>query len=155
MEVITIKPHHLLDIFKLYGKGVGHFTPDLNYEHDFYRIANLVLNNPHAAIKLVVGLDDICQPCKFNVGGKCIDSVPDMDGEFLAKENWNKEIDTRILKYLGVEPGFETTVLDYCVLVLKKIDNDAVLDIWRERPKAESISRATNLFKGLKKFVSA
>ena len=37
-KVIVIKPHHLLDIFKLYGKGIENFIPDKNYNHNFYLI---------------------------------------------------------------------------------------------------------------------
>lgn len=33
---LVIKPHHLLDIFKLYGRGVETFVPDDKYKHDFY-----------------------------------------------------------------------------------------------------------------------
>ena len=38
---IVIKPHHLLDIFKLYGKGIENFVPDKNYNHNFYFIGNV------------------------------------------------------------------------------------------------------------------
>lgn len=44
MEDIIIKPHHLLDILKLYGKGIEKFVPDINHEHDFYKIANMIVS---------------------------------------------------------------------------------------------------------------
>lgn len=46
MEKITIKPHHFMDIIKLYGTGIERFVPDQKRGHDFYRIANLIVQNP-------------------------------------------------------------------------------------------------------------
>ena len=40
---ITIKPHHFLDIIKLYGNGLEKFVPDKNYGHDFYKVGNIIL----------------------------------------------------------------------------------------------------------------
>ncbi len=44
METITIKPHHFMDIIKLYGAGIESFVPDEKLGHDFYRIGNLRLS---------------------------------------------------------------------------------------------------------------
>ena len=43
--MIVIKPHHLIDIMKLYGAGVEHFVPDELYQHDFYKVANHIIEN--------------------------------------------------------------------------------------------------------------
>ncbi len=41
---LLLKPHHFLDIMKLYGAGVNYFTPDLRYGHDFYRVWNKTID---------------------------------------------------------------------------------------------------------------
>lgn len=32
---MVIKPHHFMDIIKLYGGGIQVFVPDTDYGHDF------------------------------------------------------------------------------------------------------------------------
>lgn len=49
--MIKIKPHHFIDIIKLYGKGVNKFIPDMNYKHDFYSVANEIISNHNAIIQ--------------------------------------------------------------------------------------------------------
>ena len=49
MEKITIKPHHFMDIIKLYGSGLEVFVPDEKIGHDFYKLdinklSNITLN---------------------------------------------------------------------------------------------------------------
>ena len=56
-NVIVIKPHHLLDIFKLYGKGIENFIPDKNYNHNFYLIGNAVIRNEVNKIRFTYSYD--------------------------------------------------------------------------------------------------
>jgi hypothetical protein len=44
--LIRIKPHHFLDIIKLYGRGIEKFVPDQDYHHHFYAVANEIIKNP-------------------------------------------------------------------------------------------------------------
>ena len=39
-DEIIIKPHHFIDIIKLYGAGIERFVPDEPMGHDFYKVAN-------------------------------------------------------------------------------------------------------------------
>ena len=39
MNSILIKPHHFIDIIKLYGSGIDRFVPDEKMGHDFYKVA--------------------------------------------------------------------------------------------------------------------
>ena len=43
MEEILIKPHHFVDIIKLYGSGIEVFVPDEKMGHDFYKVANEII----------------------------------------------------------------------------------------------------------------
>ena len=38
MNSILIKPHHFIDIIKLYGSGIDRFVPDEKMGHDFIRL---------------------------------------------------------------------------------------------------------------------
>lgn len=62
--MIKIKPHHFMDIIKLYGSGLNEFIPDQVYQHDFYLVANEIVNNHQVELTLTDGEDDICRPCK-------------------------------------------------------------------------------------------
>ncbi len=57
---MVIKPHHFMDIIKLYGGGIQVFVPDTDYGHDFYRAANEIIGNHRIQIKVTSGADDIC-----------------------------------------------------------------------------------------------
>ena len=37
VDEIIIKPHHFIDIIKLYGAGIERFIPDEPMGHDFYK----------------------------------------------------------------------------------------------------------------------
>ena len=52
MNSILIKPHHFIDIIKLYGSGIDRFVPDEKMGHDFYKVANEIIENPTVDLKL-------------------------------------------------------------------------------------------------------
>ena len=57
MDSILIKPHHFIDIIKLYGSGIDRFVPDEKMGHDFYKVANEIIDNPSVGLKLTIGGD--------------------------------------------------------------------------------------------------
>lgn len=97
--MITIKPHHFIDIIKLYGAGIGTFVPDTAYQHDFYRIANEIIGNMDTVLQLTVYGDDICKPCNRYNGKECTDPLDCIQG-FCRKETYNQTLDTRLLTLL-------------------------------------------------------
>lgn len=70
----TIKPHHFLDMIKLHGAGLEVFVPDEKMGHDFYRVANEIMQNPQVELTLTIGGDDVCKPCRF-YREHCTDAV--------------------------------------------------------------------------------
>jgi len=148
---IFLKPHHFLDIIKLYGSGVEKFKPDKKYGHDFYKVGNLILKNPNVIICLTVKADDICNPCKFLKRGRCTDLVTESLG-YSLKQNWNEAIDKRILKTLGLEEGGQLTAIKFCQLAKEKLRAADIRKIWRERPAEEVKSRIKNLMSGLERY---
>ena len=149
---IFLKPHHFLDILKLYGTGLEKFIPDKKYGHDFYKIGNIILKNPLAIIRLTTGVDDICKPCYFLKNNKCINK---MQNYFVypSKQEWNKIIDERILKKLNLKKGHEASTINFCKYIQKKLTRNDIIDIWKERPRDEVEKRIKYLLAGLNKYI--
>lgn len=82
MEPVTIKPHRFMDIIKLYGGGLERFVPDPAMGHDFYRIGNLVLENPELPLRLTTEGDDICKPCKYYAADALPSAAPAAFSDF-------------------------------------------------------------------------
>jgi len=137
--MITIRPHHFLDIIKLYGSGLEKFVPDREFGHDFWRVGNLILENHQVELKLVVGADDICKPCKFLKKGNCLDG---------KKQVWNKVIDERILEKLGFEKNAKIKAIDFASKAKKLLRKRDIFEIWKERPFQETEKRAVFLLRG-------
>lgn len=94
---ITIKPHHLLDIFKSYGKGIEKFVPDEKYNHNFYFIGNAVIDNEIDNVEFTFGFDDICKPCNYLKENICIDEFYYNDNVY-QKNNYNEKLDIRLIR---------------------------------------------------------
>jgi hypothetical protein len=154
MKVISIKPHHLLDIIKLYGAGLNHFVPDPSHQHDFYRVGNIALKNPNTIVMFTIGNDAICTPCKFNQNHYCMDVVANNPSKFQSKDVWNKTIDKRLMKILGINENDQMTIHEYCQLAFTRLNPGNIKEIWKERPDKETANRTALLLKGLKKYLS-
>lgn len=150
-SAIVIKPHHFLDIIKLYGSGINVFVPDKEYGHDFYRVGNIILKNKKTSLVLTLNGDDICQPCKYFENGKCIDTSGN-DKHYNSKEEWNKIIDTKLFDQLGLKEGQRITALHLCWIVNDKLRN--VYEIWEGEPPKKTKNRKKNLFEGVYKYIN-
>ena len=87
MNSILIKPHHFIDIIKLYGSGIDRFVPDEKMGHDFYKVANEIIENPSIDLKLTIDGDDICKPCK-KYHEQCVDPLTHIQG-YTSKDVYN------------------------------------------------------------------
>ena len=150
-KLILVKPHHVLDIIKLYGAGYKKFVPDPAYGHDFFRVGNTILQKPNQKIKLTIKADDMCKPCKFNKNGSCADVVTNSKG-FTSKQEWNKTIDTRLFSLFSFKEGDKMTVKEFYIRAKEKLTKKAIEKIWKERPKSETIRRVALLQKGLEDY---
>lgn len=151
MKEIKIKPHHLLDIIKLYGAGVEVFQPDTIYKHNFYRVGNLVLKDPSTLVQLALGCDDVCNPCVFNNNGTCRDVVA---GTNIMKEDYNRQIDSRLLSFLKFNVGDIMTVQSYCAAVHESFDAIKLREVWSDESDMQFQKRIENLQKGLTKYIT-
>jgi hypothetical protein len=148
--VLTLKPHHFLDVLKLYGAGIRHFTPDKKYQHDFYSAGNVILENPSVEITLTTGPDSMCLPCVFLQNRRCADIL--VDFAYTSKDDWNKTIDRRILTVLNLDEGDRRTALELCLLARTLLTPEQIVKIWRERSNVETERRVSLLLTGLDEY---
>lgn len=137
--MITIKPHHFLDIIKLYGKGIERFVKDEAYNHDFYSVANEIINNNQVIIKLTLFEDDICGPCKYmGNDGVCTDKIYHISS-INSKDKWNKILDQRIMNYTDILENSTLSARDFCEILYSK--KEYIFDIWKEDDDSANKSR--------------
>lgn len=131
---IVIKPHHYMDIIKLYGSGLNQFVPDLNYQHAFYAVGNEILNHPDVEITLTLDCDDICVPCRFKgEDGLCTDEVTAFAG-YTSKDAYNKMLDQRLIDLLKLDPAEKRRSRDFCALLYAQ--KEVIFQVWTlEDPK--------------------
>lgn len=155
---MIIKPHHFMDIIKLYGAGVEVFVPAPDYGHDFYRIANEMIGNHNVSVTLTTGADDICGPCIHLGGdgagnGTCQDSISHIKG-ITSKDQYNKLLDTRIMEELGLCTDALYTAAELCRIMGAK--PGLVQAVWREEAEEHEEAawkRACLFAAGVKKYL--
>ncbi|MBL4932028.1 hypothetical protein [Clostridium paridis] len=149
--MIKIKPHHFLDIIKLYGKGIDKFVPDEIYKHSFYSVANEIIKNHQAIVQITVNEDDICRTCKcINEKGLCTDKINHIE-VINSKDEWNKILDKRIIEYAGLQEESEYLAHDFCTILYLIREN--IKDIWREETEDLRNQRYENFCIGAKKYL--
>lgn len=148
MQIIMIKPHHFIDIIKLYGKGIEVFVPDVKMGHDFYRIANLIIQNPEIKLQLTINGDDICLPC-LKYHHSCTDSINHIQG-MTSKNAYNMMLDQRIIQL------FSLTKTDYSAKELCQIiyqNHEYIFEVWKEEDNKISHIRHDLFLKGAQKYL--
>ncbi len=150
-KIITIKPHHFLDIIKLHGAGLDLFVPDEKMGHDFYKIGNMILDNKNLKMKLTIDKDDICTPCKYCKNNVCIDELTVIKG-YTLKDVYNKEIDKRLIKNYKLDINKEYTAKELCSIYYS--NPKLIYEIWIEEDDKKTNERVKLFIKGAKKYLS-
>ena len=70
----AIKPHHFVDILAALGEGVVDFQPH-PYGHALHSVVLNILAFRDSLLRIELGADDICRPCRHLVAGKCKDTI--------------------------------------------------------------------------------
>lgn len=150
--MIRIKPHHFLDIIKLYGKGIEKFVPDKKYNHNFYGVANEIVAAHQTEVTITSGEDDICSTCIYlGEDKKCTDRIFHIAG-IDSKNEWNEILDHRIMQYVQISEGSRYSAHALCkILFLKK---EIIYIVWDEESKPDTESRYEAFCKGAKKYLS-
>lgn len=148
MKKILIKPHHFIDIIKLYGSGIEEFVPDQKMGHDFYKVANDIIHNPTVILNLTLLGDDICKPCK-QYHGKCIDGLTHIPG-YTCKDDYNVTLDQRIIELYHLKEE-EYSALRLCEIILEGKEN--IFQVWREEDNGVTNKRYELFVKGANKLL--
>ena len=151
---IRLKPHHLVDIVMALGAGQERFQPH-PYGHAVHTVAHRVLGDSGTVMRIELGADDICQPCRHNIQGACDDRI---DNSWCprapsSKRLWNLRLDRRWCRRLGLRRGDRLTVGEFFRLLRQRAGDLA--DIYREIPTDRVAIRAENLRRGLDRLLGS
>ena len=151
-KVIRIKPHHFIDIVTALGQGETTFEPH-PYGHALHTVTASLLNARDVMLEMELGADDICRPCKHNIGGLCDDKIdtsfrPDAPS---SKRLYNLSIDQRWCNRLSLSQGDRLTAREFC-LRLREHAGD-ISDIYRETPAGRVALRKKELQAGIEFFL--
>lgn len=152
IDVILIKPHHLVDIIRDLG-GERIAVEPHPYGHNLHGVAKKLLADRDAVLQMELGADEICRPCIHNVDGACDDVI---DTSFRpeapqSKQEWNLMIDRRWCQALGVAEGDRITARQFCERLRQQIDR--MKEIYREVPPEHVAARAQQLSRGLDRYL--
>ena len=148
--MIVIKPHHFIDIVKLYGSGIENFVPDEEHQHDFYKVANEITRNLNTELKFTVHGDDICKPCNRFNGASCTDPLEKIAG-YQEKEVYNRTLDQRIADLLGMNLEEGCTAGQF----LEELSRHPklIVQVWTEEDDAVTTRRNELFWVGCKKLL--
>jgi hypothetical protein len=153
-EPISIKPHHFVDIIASFGGEEIRFEPH-PYGHAVHIVAAEILQDPDTVLRIELGADDICQPCRHNIDGSCDDTI---DTSFRpaapeSKSEWNLLIDQRWCERLGIREGATLSARDLCRRIRDSVDD--MRGIYEEIPYDRIEDRQARLRRGISTFLNA
>ncbi len=150
--MISIKPHHFVDIITAFGDGIEAPEPH-PYGHAVHSVTRQILADRDVALRMEFGADDICQPCRHNVDGQCDDTI---DVSFRpqappSKREYNLLLDRRWAERLDLEEGQVLSATDLCRRIRDRAGD--LRDIYRENPLDRTEERQAKLRKGVARFL--
>ena len=150
--MIAIKPHHFVDILTALGDGRTEFPPH-PYGHAEHIVAKAILGGRDIDLRIELGVDDICLPCRHNIDGLCEDKI---DTSFrpqarTSKREYNLLIDQRWSEQLNVQQDDQLTARELC----SRIQDCAgdISDIYRETPAEKTAERQAKMQRGVANFL--
>ncbi|NLS96176.1 MAG: hypothetical protein GXX96_28895 [Planctomycetaceae bacterium] len=150
--MISIKPHHFVDIVTALGEGRSDPEPH-PYGHAVHTVTRQILADPDVKLRMEFGADDICSPCCHNVDGLCDDTI---DISFRpqapeSKREYNLLLDQRWAERLDIEEGDVLTAREFCRRIRDRAGD--ITDIYRETPTDRTAARQSKLEKGVAEFL--
>ena len=150
--MIAIKPHHFVDIMTALGDERREFRPHPD-GHAVHSVAQEILGNPGVILRIELGADQICHPCRHNIGGLCNDTI---DTSFRpqapkSKREYNLLIDRRWSKRLGLRQDDQLTARELCLRIRERAGD--ITDVYREIPSDRTAERQAKLQRGLAQFL--
>jgi hypothetical protein len=147
-RIIAIKPHHFVDIITALGEGHAQVQPH-SYGHAVHSVSREILADPHVILRIELGADDICRPCRHNISGQCDDTI-DISYRPQAprsKREYNLLIDHRWCKRLEMNQDDLLTARELCLRI--RDCAGSIADIYRENPLDKSAAKQASLMQGI------
>lgn len=143
---MNLRIHHFFDIIRDLRQGEK-IEANRNYKHSYHTVANILMNSPFTKMKIVVGIDSVCNGCIHNNYGNCDDTLTHKPG-FTMKNDYNDYLDKRILEKLNWSEGDIVTPEKICESADVYIDN--IYQIYDKDPVEKIESRKKEFIEGLK-----
>lgn len=128
---------------------VDEFVPDEKMQHDFYKVANEIMNNPLVSLTLTKDADDICRPCVKCYQGICQDDLPKELGN-IKKDEYNHRLDQRIIDYLDLHQDNHTAI-KLCEIINQY--RDVIFQVWKEENDELTQKRYVLFCKGADRYL--
>lgn len=146
--MITVKPHHFVDMIALIGDGRTTLNPH-PYGHALHSIFKNILGNPQVVLCIEWSADDICRPCCHNINGRCDDMVDASlrSRSIHSKQEYNLVIDKRWSRHLGLKQNDRLRARTFCLRLRDCLENMA--KIYKEKPAAWIKKRKAALMQGI------
>ena len=116
--------------------------------HDFYKVANEIIDNPSIDLKLTIDGDDICKPCK-KYHEQCIDPLTHIQG-YTSKDVYNKTLDKRIIKLYNLNDDYYTEK-QLCSIIQN--NKEYIFEVWDEEDNEVTQKRYELFLQGAHKFL--
>ena len=116
--------------------------------HDFYKVANEIIDNPSVGLKLTIGGDDICKPCK-KYHEQCVDPLTHIQG-YTSKDVYNKTLDKRIIKLYNLNDEYYTAK-QLCSIIQN--NKEYIFEVWNEEDNEVTQKRYELFLQGAHKFL--
>lgn len=145
VTVMLARPHHLIDIITQIG-GDAQFKPHA-YGHAVHIVAEQVMSDPDVGVVFVVGADDICKPCIHLVDGRCDDVLSQLDPP-ISKQDYNDDLDRRLLEFLGMSEGEQMAFRGYVGRIKERVEG---IEEICAHPGEDPSRRRERLERGLQK----
>ena len=116
--------------------------------HDFYKVANEIIDNPSIHLKLTIDGDDICKPCK-KYHEQCIDPLTHIQG-YTSKDVYNKTLDKRIIKLYNLNDDYYTAK-QLCSIIQN--NKEYIFEVWDEEDNEVTQKRYELFLQGAHKFL--
>jgi len=143
--MLRLRPHHILDIVRNIGNNRS-LVPH-EYGHLVHVITQEIIDDVNQYCKLVIENDDICGPCKMlDKQNRCMDVLHQLDVP-VSKQEYNDDLDKRILDYLKIEPDTIIRISEYLRIIASDLDN--IADICTH-PREDPEYRRNGLKNGFK-----
>ena len=116
--------------------------------HDFYKVANEIIDNPSVDLKLTIDGDDICKPCK-KYHEQCVDPLTHIQG-YTSKDVYNKTLDKRIIKLYNLNDDYYTAK-QLCSIIQN--NKEYIFEVWDEEDNEVTKKRYELFLQGAHKFL--